>query len=302
MGSLEYGTDPARVAAVAQQVADVRDQGVEVAIVVGAGNIFRGMKGAAAGMDRSTADYMGMLATLLNALPLQDALEKIGTDTRVQSALGGLRGGRALSAPPRDAPPREGPRRDLRGRHRQPVLHDRHRGGAAGRRDPRGDHPDGQERGGGRLQRRPGARPERGVHPRNHAHGGDRAAPAGDGLDRAGALHGERDAAERLQHGRRHQPGADNLRRARGHPRLDTLQERPSGSREPDRRTAQGRRRADGQIPGVRPARVLDGPHGPREPVAAGADRRRLLRRPDPPEPALDGLRAGGAAADGAAV
>jgi uridylate kinase len=88
MGSLEYGTDPERVAAVARQVSAVRDQRVEVAIVVGAGNIFRGMKGAAEGMDRSTADYMGMLATVLNALPLQDALEKAGTNTRVQSALG----------------------------------------------------------------------------------------------------------------------------------------------------------------------------------------------------------------------
>jgi uridylate kinase len=88
MGSLDYGTDPDRVAAVARQVSAVRDQGVEVAIVVGAGNIFRGMKGAAEGMDRSTADYMGMLATVLNALPLQDALEKTGTNTRVQSALG----------------------------------------------------------------------------------------------------------------------------------------------------------------------------------------------------------------------
>jgi uridylate kinase len=88
MGSLDYGTDPERVAAVARQVSEVRDQGVEVAIVVGAGNIFRGMRGAAEGMDRSTADYMGMLATVLNALPLQDALEKAGTNTRVQSALG----------------------------------------------------------------------------------------------------------------------------------------------------------------------------------------------------------------------
>jgi uridylate kinase len=88
MGNLEYGTDPERVAAVARQVNAVRDQGVEVAIVVGAGNIFRGMKGAAEGMDRSTADYMGMVATVLNALPLQDALEKAGTNTRVQSALG----------------------------------------------------------------------------------------------------------------------------------------------------------------------------------------------------------------------
>src|SRR5438034_6981392 len=88
MGSLDYGTDPERVAAVARQVASVHDQGVQVAIVVGAGNIYRGMQGVAAGMDRATADYMGMLATVLNALPLQDALEKVGTDTRVQSALG----------------------------------------------------------------------------------------------------------------------------------------------------------------------------------------------------------------------
>ena len=88
MGSLEYGTDPGRVTDVARQVTAVHEQGVEVAIVVGAGNIYRGMTGVAAGMDRSTADYMGMLATVLNALPLQDALEKMRTDTRVQSALG----------------------------------------------------------------------------------------------------------------------------------------------------------------------------------------------------------------------
>ena len=79
MGELEFGTDPERVAAVARQVSEVREAGVEVAIVVGAGNIYRGMQGAAAGMDRATADYMGMLATVLNALPLQDALEKRGT-------------------------------------------------------------------------------------------------------------------------------------------------------------------------------------------------------------------------------
>src|SRR6476620_10283749 len=87
MGSLEFGTDPDRVVAVARQVTAVRDQDVEVAIVVGAGNIYRGMQGAAAGMDRATGDYMGMLATVLNALALQDALEKVGADTRVQSAI-----------------------------------------------------------------------------------------------------------------------------------------------------------------------------------------------------------------------
>ncbi|HEY2202710.1 MAG TPA: UMP kinase, partial [Solirubrobacteraceae bacterium] len=64
MGSLDFGTDPERLSAVARQVSDVRSQGVEVAIVVGAGNIYRGMQGAAAGMDRATADYMGMLATV----------------------------------------------------------------------------------------------------------------------------------------------------------------------------------------------------------------------------------------------
>jgi uridylate kinase len=87
MGDLEYGTDPERVRAVAAQVAAVRERGVEIAIVVGAGNIYRGLKGAAAGMDRATADYMGMLATVLNALTLQDALEQQGVHTRTQSAI-----------------------------------------------------------------------------------------------------------------------------------------------------------------------------------------------------------------------
>jgi uridylate kinase len=87
MGDLDYGADPERIAAIARQVAAVRERGVEVAIVVGAGNIYRGMMGAAAGMDRATADYMGMLATVLNALALQDALEKQGVHTRVQSAI-----------------------------------------------------------------------------------------------------------------------------------------------------------------------------------------------------------------------
>jgi uridylate kinase len=87
MGDLEYGTDPERVIAVAEQIKLVRDRGVEMAVVVGAGNIFRGVQGAAGGMDRATADYMGMLATVLNALPLQDALEKLDVHTRVVSAL-----------------------------------------------------------------------------------------------------------------------------------------------------------------------------------------------------------------------
>jgi uridylate kinase len=87
MGSLDYGADPERIAAIAEQVHNVADRGVEVAIVVGGGNIYRGLKGAAEGMDRATGDYMGMLATVLNALALQDALEKRGAHTRVQSAI-----------------------------------------------------------------------------------------------------------------------------------------------------------------------------------------------------------------------
>jgi uridylate kinase len=87
MGPLEYGTDPATVDAIAKQLKDVHDRGVEIAVVLGAGNIYRGLSEAAAGMDRSTADYMGMLAIVLNALTLQDALEKLGVHTRVQSAI-----------------------------------------------------------------------------------------------------------------------------------------------------------------------------------------------------------------------
>jgi uridylate kinase len=87
MGSLQYGTDPERVERISRQIHSASDRGVEVAVVVGAGNIYRGLQGAAAGMDRATADYMGMLATVLNALTLQDALEKRGEHTRVLSAI-----------------------------------------------------------------------------------------------------------------------------------------------------------------------------------------------------------------------
>src|SRR5919109_4139163 len=87
MGQLEYGADPERIAAIAAAIARNSKGGVEVAVVVGAGNIYRGMAGAAEGMDRATGDYMGMLATLLNALALQDALEKQDVNTRVQSAM-----------------------------------------------------------------------------------------------------------------------------------------------------------------------------------------------------------------------
>ncbi len=87
MGSREYGLDPATVQQIAGDVRDVSRMGIEVCLVVGGGNIFRGLSGAAAGMERSTADYMGMLATVINSLALQNALEKLDVDTRVLSAI-----------------------------------------------------------------------------------------------------------------------------------------------------------------------------------------------------------------------
>jgi uridylate kinase len=87
MGEREYGVDPRTVGSIAREVHTVRQSGTEIAIVVGGGNFYRGMAAAAEGMDRATADYAGMLATLLNALALQDALERLGAQTRVQSAV-----------------------------------------------------------------------------------------------------------------------------------------------------------------------------------------------------------------------
>jgi uridylate kinase len=87
MGDREYGVDPHTVTSIAREVVAVQQAGTEIAVVVGGGNFYRGMKAAAEGMDRATADYAGMLATLLNALALQDALERLGAQTRVQSAV-----------------------------------------------------------------------------------------------------------------------------------------------------------------------------------------------------------------------
>jgi uridylate kinase len=87
MGDREYGVDPKTVTSVAREVLAVQAAGTEIAVVVGGGNFYRGMSAAAEGMDRATADYAGMLATVLNALALQDALERLGAQTRVQSAV-----------------------------------------------------------------------------------------------------------------------------------------------------------------------------------------------------------------------
>jgi uridylate kinase len=87
MGDQGYGLHPPTVARIAAEVASVRDMGVEVCMVIGGGNIFRGLAGSAQGMERTTADYMGMLATVMNALAMQSALESIGVFTRVVSAI-----------------------------------------------------------------------------------------------------------------------------------------------------------------------------------------------------------------------
>ena len=87
MGEQGYGIDPETISRIAAEVQSVHALGVQVAMVVGGGNIFRGLSGAAAGMERATGDYMGMLATIINSLALQSALERLGVQTRVQSAI-----------------------------------------------------------------------------------------------------------------------------------------------------------------------------------------------------------------------
>ncbi len=86
-GDKEYGIDPSVIKKIAEEIKEVKELGLEIAIVIGGGNIFRGVAASSKGMDRASADYMGMLATVLNALALQDALEKIGIHTRVQTAI-----------------------------------------------------------------------------------------------------------------------------------------------------------------------------------------------------------------------
>ncbi|MHC1697278.1 MAG: UMP kinase [Geobacteraceae bacterium] len=86
-GEQKYGIDPKTITEIATEIKDVISCGTEVALVIGGGNIFRGLAASSKGMDRASADYMGMLATMINSLAMQDALEKIGVDTRVQSAI-----------------------------------------------------------------------------------------------------------------------------------------------------------------------------------------------------------------------
>ena len=203
MGEREHGTEAAEVQRIASQVARVRGRGVEVAIVVGAGNIYRGLAAAAAGMDRATGDYMGMLATVLNALTLQDALEDIGEHTRVMSAIDvkevaepyirrramrHLEKGRVVifaagTGNPFFTTDTAAALRALE-IHAEAILMAKN----------------GVE---GVFDSDPAVNPAAKFIARDLAPRGDRARAEGDGLDRALALHGQRAADLRLQHGRR---------------------------------------------------------------------------------------------------
>ena len=273
--------------------------GVEIAIVVGGGNFYRGLAAAAEGMERATADYAGMLATLLNALALQDVLERQGADTRVQSALEVERGRRAVHPAPGDPPPREGPHRHLRRRHRQPVLHDRHGRGAARARDRRRRDPDGEARRRGRLRRRPADRPERAVPAAPHASRGDRARAEGHGHDRALALHGQqahdsRVRARRRQHRAASSPASTSARSSRPRRRARAMATVDELIRQ--------RADADGQVRRACAQRVQHRAHRPRVRGAARPHRRRLLRHDDAAEAARDDRRARGAHAHDSAV
>ncbi len=212
MGEQEYGTDPECVKAIAAEVAAVHRRGVEVAIVVGGGNIYRGLAAAARGMDRATGDYMGMLATVLNALALQDALEKAEVATRVQSAI-------TISEVAEPYIRRRAMRHLEKGRivifaagtgnpffttdtaaalraaelHAEVVLMAKNGIEGVYTADPR----DG---------------PGRRVHPRDHAQGRADPRAAGHGLDRLRALHGQQPAHRRVQHERRVEHRQDSVR------------------------------------------------------------------------------------------
>jgi uridylate kinase len=128
-GSEGFGIDPNMAAQVATKIKQIKDHDIEIAIVLGAGNIWRGQTGLSYGMDRATADHMGMLATVINALALADALERIGVTPRVQTAIEM----RAVAEPYI----RLRAIADPRCRNRQPLLYHRHGGGVAGHGDRR---------------------------------------------------------------------------------------------------------------------------------------------------------------------
>ena len=173
LGQADYGIDPVVIRRVAGEVGEVQALGVQVAIVIGGGNLFRGAGLARAGMDRVTADQMGMLATVMNALALQDALEHLGGKGPRSVRDPHQRGLRGLHPPPRHPSPREGTQRHLCRRHRQPVLHHRHGREPASDRD-RGAAAAESHQGERHLFGRPDAQPRRSPLSAAHLRSGPR--------------------------------------------------------------------------------------------------------------------------------
>ncbi len=135
MGTQSYGIDVATLERIAGDIKDAVDAGAQICLVIGGGNIFRGLSGVASGIDRATADYMGMLATIMNAIAMQAALERLGVPTRVQSAIPIMSICEPYIRRTGHPPHGKGPGGDLRRRHGESLLHHRHRRGPAGRRD-----------------------------------------------------------------------------------------------------------------------------------------------------------------------
>ena len=213
-----FGIDAAVVQRIAEEVAEARAElGVEIAVVVGGGNIFRGMSGATRGMDRARADYMGMLATVINALALQDALEAVGQPTRVQTAI-------TMAQVAEPFIPLRAIRHLEKGRvvvfaagHRQPVLHHRHHRRAARRRDRRRGDPEGHALRASTASTAPtpASTPTAVKLDRGQPLRGAEPGPQGDGLDRDHVLHGQRAADHRVRRDRARQHPPRARRRAR---------------------------------------------------------------------------------------
>jgi ribosome recycling factor len=206
MGDQEYGMDRATIDAIAEEIVDVQASGVETGIVVGAGNIYRGMSAAAEGMDRATADYSGMLATVLNSLALQDALEDRGADTRVLSAL-------EVKEVAEPYIRRRAIRHLEKGRI---VIFAAGTGNPFFTTDTAAALRALEINADAILT----ARPRRRVSPAAHASRSDRARPQGDGYHRAVVVHGQQSPDLCLRPCRRQHPPRDR-RRAHRHDHLD---------------------------------------------------------------------------------
>ncbi len=217
MGDLTYGIDPERMRATAAEICHVVGGGTELAIVVGGGNIFRGVSGASQGIDRATADYMGMLATVMNSMALQDALRKLAIDSRVQSAIHM----QEICEP------------YIRGRAIRHLEKGRVVIFAAGTGNPFFSTDTAaalraleigaecllmaKKKYDGVYDADPETDPDAEADRAHHAPGGPGARPAGHGLDRSLALHGQRSSHHGLQHERSGEHPACAPRRTGGY-------------------------------------------------------------------------------------